>query len=307
MKSRTRNAGSSSKKKTSRQKKLAILRAERERRNNGGLSSPIPNSNDSDAEDEEEDDDEDDDDGLGSHLFGDLNADLPDFVVEDGEDDLLGAPDDVEMPLEFTSASHASNSEQFQIYVEYLIHDILFPGFITKDARVTNAIHRLETKVSGLNESVIKSAAWRPEFTRAMKARPKMEISTCHPMNHCDACNRNNQNCTEKVQFTGRRYDKDTLDDLDTDEDGETQDSNGESLAPEDAVFALGSHCFLRTKSAHTLSHWKKELKDWVSDALVRGGYIDEDGDIVDDGVIEMNDNGKRGAHLGFWWLSNGL
>jgi len=174
-----------------------------------------------------------------------------------------------------------------------LIHDILFPGFTTKDARVTNAIHRLETRVSGLNESVIKSAAWRPEFTRAMKARPKMEISTCHPMNHCDACNRNNQNCTEKVQFTGRRYDKDTLDDLDTDEDGETQDSNGESLAPEDAVFALGSHCFLRTKSAHTLSHWKKELKDWVSYALVRGGYIDEDGDIVDDGVIEMNDNDK--------------
>ncbi|KAF8534552.1 hypothetical protein BDD12DRAFT_410451 [Trichophaea hybrida] len=289
MKSRTRYAGSSNKKNTSRQKTLAIMRAERERRNNSGMSSPLPNNNNSDAEDEEEDYDEE----STSHLYEDLNANLPDFVVEDEEDDLLGAPDDVEMPLEFTSASHASNREQFKVYVEFLIHDVLFPGLVTRDSRVINAIHRLDTYVSGLNDSVIKSGAWRPAFTRAMKARPKLITSTCFPIDHCDACNRNKQSCTNKVQFTGKRYDRDTLDDLSSDEDEETQDSNGEALEPEDTLFALGSHCFLRTKSAHVLSHWKKELKGWVSDALVRGGYIDEDGDIADDGVTDMNDQEK--------------
>ncbi|KAF8249940.1 hypothetical protein K440DRAFT_620389 [Wilcoxina mikolae CBS 423.85] len=293
MKSRTRYAGSSNKKNTSRQKTLAMMRAERERRNNGGMSSPLPNNNNSDAEDEEEDEDDDDNEESTSHLYEDLNADLPDFVVEDGEDDLLGAPDDVEMPLEFTSASHASNREQFKVYVEYLIHDVLFPGLVTRDARVINAIHRLDTYVSGLNDSVIKSGAWRPAFTRAMKARPKLVTSDCFPIDHCDACNRNKQHCTSKVQFTGKRYDRDTLDDLSSDEDEETQDSNGEALEPEDTLFALGRHCFLRTKSAHVLSHWKKELKDWVSYALVRGGYIDEDGDIADDGVTNMNDQEK--------------
>lgn len=326
---RTRNAGGP-KKLTPYQRRLAKLKSQRERRNTGEPTTSQPGA-DSNSEDESDEYDEEygtnecgledvfsdakqgepeaeDEEGQGDSIgdssasfyrTNDLDSNLTDFVVQDTADDLLGAPDDAEMPLEFTSASHDANPDQFRIYCQFLIYSVLFPGMVAKDERVENAIRRLEASTAGFGDSVVRSGAWRPEFDRALRARPILETRDCYPVEHCDACNRNNQNCGHKVQFRGRRYNKDTLDDLSSDEDEETDDSLGNKLGGEDQEFALGSMCFTRTKQAHALYHWKKELKGCVKAELERRGYIDEDGEVLNEEVEGMDEKGKLGVDRG--------
>ena len=247
------------------------------------------------GEGEEEDAEEDNE----AYLRGDLDADLEDFVIEDTPADLLGAPDDDDasgdaaLPLQFTAASHASNRTQFQIYAESLVCDALFPGLVARDAKVANALRRLQDRVTVLNQSVVTSGAWTPAFTRALRARPGLRIMPCPPTGHCDACNRNRQQCTHRVRFTGHRYNRDTLSDLDSDgSDADSADDTGEQLARESAEFALGSSCFLRARSAHVLAHWRKELRGWLRATLVRNGVLREDGAVADPAVLQYSDQG---------------
>ena len=222
----------------------------------------------------------------------DLNNDLENFIVEDNPDDLIGAPD-IAVPLEFTSAAHESNSEQFRLYMEFLVSEALFPNTFAKGAVENNAIRRLETVAASFGNSVIQSGAWTASFARALKARPTLVAGSCLKSDHCDACNRNNQHAALTVQFTGRRYDKDTLYDLSSDEDEESTDEHGEELFPEDKVFKLGRMCHTRALSAHTLFHWKKELKGWIEEHLKSTGYIDDDGDLVNRTMADSSIEGK--------------
>ncbi|KAI5819549.1 hypothetical protein BZA77DRAFT_304325 [Pyronema omphalodes] len=328
LESRTRGP----RKKNPRQTALAKLLKDRSRK--AGLSSPGGNCSDGSSEFSNSDDDDDDDernkkihiipsdsdlssdantaedkdrnnennllsDSSETYPTGDLDADIPDFIVDDSDGSFLGSPADVEIPLEFTSASHASNRTQFLIYASYLLRHLLFPMLTTKDTRARNAEHRLNQLVIGLNNSVIISGAWRPEFTRALKERPNKEIRHFFiTTGHCDACNRNNQHCKHSLQFTGRRYDPDTLEDLSDTEDEEEVDRNGEELAPESKVWVLGSSCYRRAKEAHTLAHWKKELREWVKAEMVRRKVVTEDGENNIENLEEMEDEEKERVGL---------
>jgi len=281
---RRERKGGSSRKATFREK-FAHLRAKRSQKA-GITGSPSPGptpSSDGDGDGGDPDPITDDE---------DLNQDLDSFIVEDNPDDLIGAPD-VQIPLEFTAAAHESNSEQFRLYVEYLVHDALFPNTIAKGPVEINAIRRLEMVTTSFGTSVTQSGAWSASFIRALKARPTLVSGSCLVSEHCDACNRNNQNATRTVQFIGRRYDEDDLNDLSSDEDEESTDERGEELFPEDKVFKLGTMCYTRAVSAHTLFHWKKELKDWVEKHLKCVGYIDDDGDLVDECIGDKSIEGK--------------
>jgi hypothetical protein len=304
-------------KKNPRQSALAKLLKDRSRK--AGLSSPGGNCSDrssefSDSDDEERtkkihiipsgSDEDGDEDGNGDEdeesdgeafPTGDLDADIPDFVVDDDEGSLIGSPGDVEIPLEFTSASHANNRSQFLIYASYLLRHLLFPELTTKDVRARNAEHRLNQMVMGLNNSVIMSGAWRPEFTRAMKERPNKEVHHfAISSGHCDACNRNNQHCKQSLQFTGKRYDPETLEDLSESEDEAEFDRNGEKLAPESRVWVLGSSCYRRAKEAHTLAHWKKELREWVQGEMIRRKVVSQDGENNIEREEDMDDEEKE-------------
>ncbi|KAI5850892.1 hypothetical protein BZA05DRAFT_52516 [Tricharina praecox] len=272
---RERKGGSS--KKMSFRQRMAHLRAKRDRKAGITSSQAVRSSTPSASAPSSGGD------GDGSDsTSGD--EDLDSFVVEDDPDDLIGAPD-VQIPLEFTSAAHESDSEQFRLYVEFLIHDVLFPNTVTKGEVETNAVRRLETAAASFGNSVIQSGAWTASFARALKARPNLVTGECEKADHCDACNRNNQHCTLTVQFLGHRYNKDTLCDLSSGEEEESTDEHGEELFPEDKIFQLGKMCYTRARSAHTLFHWKKELKGWVEKHLESTGYIDEDGDLVDQSI----------------------
>jgi hypothetical protein len=231
-------------------------------------------------------------------LDGDLDAELEDFIEEDdGVNGLIGAPD-VQIPLEFTSASRASNSTNFRVYAEYLIYDTLFPSEFRKNEHVINAVKRLNDAVSTFGDSVAESGAWKAEYIRALKARPRLvRTKFSMPEPHCDACNRRNQNCTDKVKFTGRQYNMDTLEDLSSDEDEELNET-GEQMSPEDRVFYLGWTCLVRTENAHALAHWRKALKTAIFERLQECGYIDEDGNLLDEGVERMAAEGNYNKRI---------
>ena len=308
---------------------LAALKAQRLRRRSGALSSPPPADTDTDGDTGTDSDGDDHDhsrDDAGeedgeAYLRGDLDADLEDFIIKDTPADLLGAPDDdaagsdAAVPLQVTAASHASTRTQFQIYAEWLVCDSLFPGLVVCDAKVANALRRLQDRVAGLNQLVVTSSAWTPAFTRALRARPGLRIAPCPSTGHCDACNRNRQHCTHSVRFTGRRYDHVSLDDLtseaddaedandadgldnpddpdDANDTDDPDDTTGEPRVRESAAFALGSSCFRRARSAHVLAHWRKELHDWLCAALVRSGVLREGGDVADPAVLQYSDQG---------------
>jgi hypothetical protein len=97
---------------------------------------------------------------------------MDDFVVED-DDDLLGAPEDMDMPLEFTAHSHKPLKEHFRDAIEWLVQFKINPGFAEK----THALYRmawkkLDDEVRALATSKFASAAWKKDFYMALRARP---------------------------------------------------------------------------------------------------------------------------------------
>lgn len=301
VKSKTRYAGSS-KKQTPFQRRLEILKAKREGKAiSESRQSSVSNNSFLDGEDSDGDEDEDEVDKSQN-----LNSDLEGFIVDDNPEDLLGAPDNVAMPLEFTAAAHQSVSTNFRVFCTWLIHYILLPDlFPPSDEVVQNALRRLDTATSGFGDSVLASGAWKPEYIRALKSRPNLKIKSCLGSNHCDACNRSDRLTKHRVRLYGRLYDKHTLEDLPSDkEENEVIEDPGGNITAKDEHFMLGSMCYYRTRSAHALFHWKKELRNWLIKQLIRKGYSDQDGNLEIDGVDDMDDEEKREWAIS---ISNGM
>lgn len=76
---------------------------------------------------------------------------------------------------------------------------------------------------------------WKEAFTRALWARPVFLESAIAPGDEhegtkCDACGRTNHPATFEVQFGGKAYHKDTLDEVDNDRgDNEDDDEDDDS------------------------------------------------------------------------------
>lgn len=250
-----------------------------------------------------------------------------DFVVED-EDETIGVPDeDATIPLAFTSISRAKGKDLFKYAVEWMVQKKLNPGFAKDDEIYKLTFRKLDDEVKGLAGSKFTSSAWTRDFTRALHARPRMdsvEISGASRMlleNHCQACNRRTHPATWDIMLTGKAYKGDTLSDVedndssdsdeseDSDSDDESRrsvDANGHSLPPESTVFHVGVHCKTNAETAHTLTHWRWHLYDWVKDHLKAQGHLDPEKIVERDGwktkkktkyankvVDEMKENGE--------------
>jgi hypothetical protein len=146
--------------------------------------------------------------------------------------------------------------------------------------------------------NTIKSAAWTPEFTRALRARPEIHIDTLPPAMriadvHCAACNRKSHTATFSAIFKGRPYNRATLEPLpresqgsadeeddsddssDEDDDRSEYNEDGEPLPARSELFPLGSHCKGNADMAHTLRHWRYHLNTWVVDYLRAEHHLD--------------------------------
>jgi len=182
----------------------------------------------------------------------DLDKYEDDFVLEDDTTE-LGVPTEG-MPFEFTRHAYKQPKEYFRDVVGWMVHNRLDPAFPRNDDMYKVAFMKLEDEVKGRAGSQLISSVWNPEFVRAIRARPHMELSSYptefdHP---CDACNRSKHPASADMRLYGKAYSLETLEalsdessgDSDTSEssseDGIERDRDGHELPGEDKRFLLG-------------------------------------------------------------------
>ncbi|KAF2011366.1 hypothetical protein BU24DRAFT_426443 [Aaosphaeria arxii CBS 175.79] len=237
------------------------------------------------------------------------NEEDGDFIDDDA-DDPIGAPAELTaLPLEFSSLGRAKPRELFKYAVEWMVQKKINPAFSSTDEIYTLSFRKLDDEVNGLASSKFSSSAWTSGFTRALRARPDVTIDEIGQhiraisSPHCEACNRKTHPATFNICFTGKPYNKSTLEplvDSDTEDSDEsdvssdsgastdsdasesgsrekkTYDATGEIVPPESKVFTVGSTCKANAQMAHTLHHWRHHLNSWVIDYLASKGHLKE-------------------------------
>jgi hypothetical protein len=222
------------------------------------------------------------------------------FVDEDEDEDPLGIPED--MPIEYTRYASMRAKELFKYAVEWMVQKKINPAFQMTDQIYRLTFRKLNDETNGLVGSKFKSSAWTADFAHALLARPDIAYepidrnSAEHCMrDHCDACNRTNHPATFQIQFQGKPYYPETLenvgandgyddDDNDSSSDGSVQDdeaddrpaydAEGKEIPPEARVFYVGKFCMKNASTAHALQHWRYHLNIYVVDYLRRQGYL---------------------------------
>ena len=185
----------------------------------------------------------------------DLDRYDKDFVLEDDEDDKLGAPTGIEeMPIEFTRHSYKQLKDYFQDAVQWMVFNRLFPAFPRSSPIYKVAFDKLEDEVKGRTGSQLISSVWNADFCWALMARPHLEETTFptsegHP---CDACKRSGHPASFDLKFHGKAYSLETLEPLsdtesdeeqsdnDDDNDDQERDRDGHVLPDESTRFYLG-------------------------------------------------------------------
>ena len=172
-----------------------------------------------------------------------------DFV--DDEDDKVGVDLGVAgVPLEFTYHANKRPFEHFKTEIEWMVHNKLNPAFDRYDEMYQLAHRKLDKEVEGFVGSKFSSSVWGEEFTKALQARPDLDrVDVPTMLEHkCDACRRTNHPPKHKITFSGKPYNRDTLEIVEQDEDeDDTDDSeDDESNSTEEGeIFFLGRSGFL--------------------------------------------------------------
>lgn len=179
---------------------------------------------------------------------GDLDEYEEDFV--DDDDEALGVAMDAEalrrtIPIEFTRHANKKTIEHFKDEVEWMVHNKLNPAFKRHDEIYEVAHRKLDDEFKAYAGSKFISAVWNPEFDTALKSRPEIYITTIPTMleEKCDACRRSNHPPKNKVTFSGKPYDRHTLESIghkDDDDDSDESSSEGDDNPEDEQDFFLG-------------------------------------------------------------------
>lgn len=172
-----------------------------------------------------------------SSVLDDQDANSEDENFIDDEDDTMGVPDEALhlIPIEFTRASRKPLKDHFKDAVEWLVHRKINPGFDRDNEVYVTAWRRLSDEVTGLANSKFISSVWRPDFHKALKARPyieQQEIGAGHlgtEFESCQACGRSGHPATWSIQFKGKPYDPKSLDEVESDSEDEDDVDRGKS------------------------------------------------------------------------------
>lgn len=169
-------------------------------------------------------------------LDEDANTEDEDFI--DDEDDTIGVPDEAlaQIPLEFTRASRKPLKAHFKNAIEWLVHRKINPAFDRDNEVYVNAWRRLSDEVTGLANSKFVSSVWRPDFYKALRARPYV-VQQEHgagfksDFENCQACGRSGHPATWSISFHGKPYDNKTLDEVESDSEASDEEGDrGKSL-----------------------------------------------------------------------------
>jgi hypothetical protein len=226
------------------------------------------------------------------------DEDDEDFI-EEGEDDILGVPDGI--PLAFTRYASMKAKDLWKFAIEWFVQKKINPAFAMDDEIYSLTFQKLDDEVAGLVGSKFASSAWTGDFTIALRSRPEIAYNSIdrHSAEHayrdkCDACNRSGHPATREVQFQGKPYNRQTLDevarnDSDSDDDddddsgsdsaGETADdrpaydAQGREVPPANRTWYVGKFCMSNARTAHALHHWRYHLYEWVKIWIDGNGY----------------------------------
>lgn len=225
------------------------------------------------------------------------DEDDEDFI-EEGEDDTLGVPDGI--PLAFTRYASMKAKDLWKFAIEWFVQKKINPAFAMDDEIYGLTFQKLDDEVAGLVGSKFASSAWTGDFTIALRSRPEIAYNSIdrNSAEHayrdkCDACNRSGHPATREVQFQGKPYDRQTLDevtrnDSDSDDDdddsgsdsaGETADdrpaydASGREVPPANRTWYVGKFCMSNASTAHALHHWRYHLYEWVKIWIDGNGY----------------------------------
>ena len=179
---------------------------------------------------------------------GDLDEYEEDFV--DDDDEALGVEMDAEalrrtIPIEFTRHANKKTIEHFKDEVEWMVHNKLNPAFKRDDEIYEVAHRKLDDEFKAYAGSKFISAVWNPEFDTALKSRPEICITEIPTMmeEKCDACRRSNHPPKHKVTFSGKPYDRHTLESIvhkDDEDDSDESSSEGDDSPEDEQNFFLG-------------------------------------------------------------------
>jgi hypothetical protein len=168
--------------------------------------------------------------------------------------------------------------------IEWLVHNKINPAFERKDPIYSNAWRKLDDEVHGLASSKFTSSAWKAEFYRTLKGRPRLEAyemdkGDADRYDKCEACGRSGHPATWKIKFDGQPYYKDTLEDVESDSDDSgsdtgSVDTQGNALPSASREWVVGSVCCSNAETASSLIHWKHALKEWVEERLEDDGEL---------------------------------
>ncbi|XPS92693.1 hypothetical protein M3J09_002076 [Ascochyta lentis] len=259
---------------------------------------------DPESEIEDDEEEEDDRDANALDMFQEDEDDTG--FIDDDPDAIIGEPDDdqPQLPMQFSSMSRAKPKELFKYAVEWMVMKKIHPAFNSHDEIYELTFRKLGDEVKGLASSKFTSSVWTSDFTRAINARPELNINEIGGArreflaDHCEACNRKNHPATFELSLTGQPYNPDTLEPLepDTSDSGSdsdssttsslsaspappnseppTYDARGDIIPPASKTFTLGRTCKANAQVAHTLHHWRFHLNEWVRGYLDSNGYL---------------------------------
>jgi len=167
----------------------------------------------------------------------------------------------------------------------------LNPAFFAMNDEIYGlAFKKLDDEVRGLAGSKFTSSAWTRDFTIALQGRPYLAIREIEDparsiiYDRCEACNRSGHPATFELQFQGKPYMQDTLEDVENDEEDEDEDgdderseydSKGRKVPPEHTIYHVGQFCMRNAHTAHALDHWRYHLNDFIVDYLRNEGTLD--------------------------------
>lgn len=172
-----------------------------------------------------------------------------DFV--DDDDDIVGVDlGSAGIPLQFTRHANKKPFEHFKTEVEWMVQNKLNPAFDRYDEIYLLAHDKLDKEVEGYGSSKFSSSVWKEQFVNALKTRPdfyRIDVPTMHE-HKCDACQRSNHPPKHKVIFTGKPYNRETLETIENEDDDDDDDNSSDdeeggpsgSNGPEDENFFLG-------------------------------------------------------------------
>ncbi|KAK5167735.1 uncharacterized protein LTR77_007434 [Saxophila tyrrhenica] len=205
------------------------------------------------------------------------------FVEEGDEDEPLGIPS---LPIKYSRYAKMRPKELFEFAVEWMVQKKINPAFDSTDEVYELTFRKLNDETKGLVKSKFVSSVWTQEFAIALQARPDFaEQAIPAEQDTCDACNRTGHPATFEMQFQGKPYHPETLEEVDgndaEDEDDDDvdagdrpgRDADGRVVEPENRIFRVGKFCRINAITAHPLQHWRHHLNEVVVEWLVNHGY----------------------------------